>query len=575
MATVPPSVRRVGPRSIQSLASSTADKTSNRPPPAKPVTLAKRILFPALPPDADLPPLLLHPGAALELNPELYDFIALALRAYVNTWWTKITRYDKEFLPEITRILTVVIRTLETRLLATDLSPLVFRDLPTLLTQHWTDYRNAQAKQHTSYASGGAASLSQLFHQMQPHMALSTDGVLDPVYVRQAVDHILKTCLPSEDYEPETERYIVREIIVKVIAGVLPRVTQPWFIHKIILDQLGPEQAVGEATEPPDHALDLSDRPALQRRTSQQLSFQTLAIFFLSAIQSVSGVGLAILHAYKQARDTIKKVNQSKADGNATDAKGTLADHDIVHSRGEGSISAPALPGSLSVPTTIPAPAPLPPTPKSDSTSLLRAPSQTSSTTLPSGISHTPSPAPAIASPPPAQIPNYTHPPLAFLLTVLTPPPPSPAPSVAHSSLTTARALTHLLTLLGSLAAPFLARLLPYLLYTHLFSPTMLANIVRSARRALFPEGWPAPPPVDPTPEEQIEMRETVRRRLLERVPGMVTPLLGPTLAARAATIDAALAPLDNAACNAHLAIFILDLVLLTVFPEMGVSEEI
>ncbi|KAI0735378.1 PXA domain-containing protein [Earliella scabrosa] len=251
MATVPPSARRVGPRSIQSFASSTADKaSSNRPPPAKPVTLAKRILFPNLPPDADLPPLLLHPGAALELNAELYDFIALALRAYVNTWWTKITRYDKEFLPEITRILTVVIRTLEVRLLATDLSPLVLRDLPTLLTQHWIDYRNAQAKLHTSYATGGAASLSQLFHQAQPHMAVSADGVIDPVYVRQAVDHILKTCLPPEDYEPETERYIVREIIVKVLAGsVLPRVTQPWFIHKIILDQLGPEQPAGKPSE--------------------------------------------------------------------------------------------------------------------------------------------------------------------------------------------------------------------------------------------------------------------------------------------------------------------------------------
>ena len=55
---------------------------------------------------------------------------------------------------------------------------------------------------------------------------------------------------------------------------------------------------------------------------------------------------------------------------------------------------------------------------------------------------------------------------------------------------------------------------------------------------------------------------------------GPVAPLLGPTAAARAATVDAALAPLDSAACNAHLAVFILDLVLLTIFPEMGVSEE-
>ena len=162
MSTVPPSARRVGPRSVRSFASSTADRppAQQRSSQAKPVSLAKRILFPTLPADADLPPLLLSPEADPELNAELYDFIALALRAFVNTWWSKITRYDKEFLPEITRILTFVFRALEARLLATDLSPLVFRDLPTLLTQHWTDYRNAQAKLHTSYATGGAASLA-------------------------------------------------------------------------------------------------------------------------------------------------------------------------------------------------------------------------------------------------------------------------------------------------------------------------------------------------------------------------------------------------------------------------------
>ncbi|KAI8995303.1 hypothetical protein BD414DRAFT_479161 [Trametes punicea] len=55
---------------------------------------------------------------------------------------------------------------------------------------------------------------------------------------------------------------------------------------------------------------------------------------------------------------------------------------------------------------------------------------------------------------------------------------------------------------------------------------------------------------------------------------GPLLPLLGPTPAARAATVDAALAPLDSQACNAHLALFVLDLVLLTVFPEMGMSEE-
>ncbi|KAH9921928.1 PXA domain-containing protein [Epithele typhae] len=553
MSAVQPPSRRVGPRSIQSFSSSTADKSTapNRPPTAKPVTLAKRILFPTLPADADLPALLLSPEAEPELNAELYGFIALALRAFVNTWWSKITRYDKEFLPEIARILTVVVRAFEARLLATDLSPLVFRDLPTLLSQHWIDYRNAQAKLHTSYASGGAASIAQLFHQSQPHMAVSAEGVIDPVYVRQAVDHILKTCLPPEDYEPETERYIVREIILKVLVGsVLPRVTQPWFIHKIILDQLGPEKAAGKVPE----VSDPTTRPPLARQSSAHFSFQSIAIVVLSAVQAVSGVCLAILHAYKQARDTIKKVNERNDPGET------------------GFFATPSIPGTLNPSPRPPPPQPTHlPSPTSESGSFLQAPSRTSSTS-----SHSPTP-PSSSSPTcaPAPILNYTHPPLTFLLLILNPPPASANSPSPYTTYTTARALTHLLSLFASLAAPFLGRLLPYILYTHVLSPGRLSNIIRSAKTAIFPDGWPGPPPIDPTPEEQAETRAAVRRRLADRIPSAVGPLLGPTPEARLATIDAALAPLDDAACNAHMAMFIVDLVLLTVFPEMGVSEDV
>ena len=250
MSTTGPGRRKQLARSIQSTSSSNLENNkSTIKPPSKTPSLAKRLLFPTLSPDADLPDLLTSRDAPRELDLELYDFIALSLRAYVNPWWTKITRYDKEFLPEITHVIMSVIRVLETRLTSTDLSPLVFRDLPTLLTQHYVDFRNAQAKLHTSYASGGAANLPQLFHQMQPHMAVSADGQIDEVYLRQAIDHVLKTCLPPEDYEPEVERYIVREIVVKVLTSVLPRITQPWFIHKTILDLMGPEQRKSEKSE--------------------------------------------------------------------------------------------------------------------------------------------------------------------------------------------------------------------------------------------------------------------------------------------------------------------------------------
>lgn len=206
----------------------------------QPQSLARRLLL--LPHSSDdLPPLLpLSADANPELTAELYDFIAMALRAFVNPWWTKLTRYDKEFLPHINRILVHVFHILEERVHNAQLEPLVFHDLPTLITQHYVDFRNSQAKLSTSYATGGAATLPHLFSQSQPHMAISPDGTIDPEYYRQVVDLILKVCLPEEDYNPETERFIVREVIVKILVNdIIPKITQPWFIQKTILDLLG------------------------------------------------------------------------------------------------------------------------------------------------------------------------------------------------------------------------------------------------------------------------------------------------------------------------------------------------
>lgn len=203
-----------------------------------PVSLAKRLLFPQLPPGSELPPLLTVDDQ--QLNAELYDLLALALRGFVNPWWTKITKYDREFLPEITRIVAVFLRAIEARLAVADLPALVFRDVPNIISQHYADYRSASAKVGTSYATGGSSTLPQIFHQLQPHMAVSSDGYWDETYIRQAIEHVMKNCLPPADWEAETERTIVREIIAKVILGsVFSKITQPWFIHKVVLDLLG------------------------------------------------------------------------------------------------------------------------------------------------------------------------------------------------------------------------------------------------------------------------------------------------------------------------------------------------
>lgn len=258
--------------------------------------LSKRLLFPSLPHDAPLPKLLITEDSN---DTELYHFIALALRAYVNPWWTKITRYDKQLIPHITTILTHLLRSIELRLQSTDLSPLVFKDLPALVTQHYVDIRNASSKLNTSYAIGGSANFSTLFHQLQPHIALDAEGNIDPVYIRQIIDHVLKSCLPEEDYAPESERFIIREVALKVLTrDVLPKLAEPWFLHKLILDALGPDSEVVKVEE-----------------ARQPFTFHALLVFFLSAIQSISGIALTLIQAYKHIISTVKAIPPHKSSG--------------------------------------------------------------------------------------------------------------------------------------------------------------------------------------------------------------------------------------------------------------------
>jgi hypothetical protein len=277
--------------------------------------IARRLLFPSLPHDSPLPPLLLSPLASPDLNSELYDFIALALRAFVVPWWSKISRYDKDFIPQVTRVLTTVIRVLETRILAADFLLVILRHVPAILTQHYRDYRNVSAKLSTSYAAGGAASLPHLFHQIQPHMAVSSDGRIDPEYLRQLVDLILNVCLPDEDFQPDAERFIIREVIIKVVLNdVIPKITQPWFIEQTLLRLLETNFEVHSTTSRLS-TLFLTFFSQVPPRSSSpsrpsSFSFHALLVIFLSAIQYISGACLALIEAYKQTLNTIKRVNQ-------------------------------------------------------------------------------------------------------------------------------------------------------------------------------------------------------------------------------------------------------------------------
>ena len=63
-----------------------------------------------------------------------------------------------------------------------------------------------------------------------------------------------------------------------------------------------------------------------------------------------------------------------------------------------------------------------------------------------------------------------------------------------------------------------ITRLIPYLFYANM-RPALLTKIIIQSKKVLFPDGYPGPPPVEPTAEEQVVLREQLEKRLFDLVP--------------------------------------------------------
>ncbi|CAE6518191.1 unnamed protein product [Rhizoctonia solani] len=288
LAQRPPTVRS------QSIRSGTSEPTKSKVP----ISHARRLLFSTLPATVPLPPILTldlsdDDPALAELNKELYDFLALALRAFVQTWWGQITPRDRDLMPQITRAVTHVIQDIEQRASRVDLSNLVLRQVPALVDLHINDYRVAAMRVGTALTDASPSpTIPSLFHMLQPHVAIQTNQepdapIISKIYLRQLVENILRLSLPPEDWESETERCIVREIVACVVLGnMFKKLAQPWFLHQIALGLLKPS-------------------PSTQSESKESLSrfrapsVQVLVIFVLSAMQTISSLALSIISAFQ------------------------------------------------------------------------------------------------------------------------------------------------------------------------------------------------------------------------------------------------------------------------------------
>lgn len=98
-----------------------------------PQQLAEKGRDAQVPIDELLPPL----TSRNDVDLQLYAFLAIILREFVQSWYSKITT-DETFVAEIVHIIAHCTRALEQRLRKVDLESLVLDEIPDLLDKHIT-----------------------------------------------------------------------------------------------------------------------------------------------------------------------------------------------------------------------------------------------------------------------------------------------------------------------------------------------------------------------------------------------------------------------------------------------------
>ena len=149
---VPAPNRASTPRPKQPSAATASDlpsrRTNNRLSPADPLSdrgtenLIRRTLCPqqSLSGDQQPPPIedLLPPlSSRNDVDLQLYAFLAIILREFVQSWYSRITT-DETFVQEVLHVIAHCSRALEQRFRKVDMHSLILDEIPDLLDKHVT-----------------------------------------------------------------------------------------------------------------------------------------------------------------------------------------------------------------------------------------------------------------------------------------------------------------------------------------------------------------------------------------------------------------------------------------------------
>ncbi|KAI9101974.1 PXA domain-containing protein [Phlyctochytrium arcticum] len=173
-----------------------------------------------------------------EVDKALHELFLVFAQQFVLQWYTSLSD-DQEFLGELIGILKHVCRVLEYEIFPRiSFIRLFAQDLPQLLHTHVRDYQLCKEKYGTIFAGG--RSMEELFHGIQPHVALE-DAESELAYLRQAVEMIMRKLLPPEEMKSDLFRILLKETLVHVVlAPIMTKMAKREEILDLILVGLSP-----------------------------------------------------------------------------------------------------------------------------------------------------------------------------------------------------------------------------------------------------------------------------------------------------------------------------------------------
>ncbi|TVY54715.1 PXA domain protein 1 [Lachnellula cervina] len=475
-----------------------------------------------------LPPL----TSSNEVDVELYAFIAIIIREFVQTWYSKITP-DPYFVEEVVKIIAHCTRALEQRLRKVDLESLLFDELPDLLETHVQAYRTAHYSTHPSPLEGEPR---KIYHSLWPFPALAPvpddnafvqQQMNNEAHYRQLLVHgILAVLLPTEDLENDCLTTLVGQIFSEMIlgGGIGGKASEPWLLWEGITK-------VSEVIQ--DHLPKSKAKVRLDRSNSQSLSQPPVDV--IGGAKKRWRIGTSIQRTFwlilQYAFLTFTTIRFLII---------TIA-------------TSPSLPSRIAA--------------TNKSTSSAQSQDHTGESKLTtdrmSDGPNRPVKRPIIKMKLWSCFSNLFD--LDFRMPWL-------------------YGMVSMLQW-GALAGPgevgnidgMLDKILSHAVQTHVLDPSLLPLLLRTARSALFPNNTLAPPRTIPSPDEQLLIRHRCAEAILSLLPAKVQDIyFGAGIERRVGEVEEVLDVFSDSYCNKHLLYGIVELIVVRLIPELdhkGVDE--